>query len=260
MLAWPGISWMIRRTTIVLLLMPAVGVLAAKVQTALPEERRRVGFFITGLVFGMTPVMLDVMLNAFVPAYRAFAAAHHQAVAIVLATGFPVIPIVTAYAVVVERVLETRLVVRMAIQYALARYAVLGFVTIPLVLLARHVYLYRREPIVDVVAQAPPSVWMAVIFAVCLGWARRPLRLAIDRRYFREQYDARVILATLTDRTRQVESLEQLAALVAAEIDRALHVQRVSPGDHPRCGIVARHSDADTGVPGGRHSGGEIDA
>jgi len=225
--SWQDLIW----TGIVLLALPTVALLVAKARTALPDERRRVTLFISGLVLGMAPLHVDILLSAVLPPYREFfqAPARTRVVAGILAAATLLIPAVTAYAVVVDRVLETRYMVRLAIQYALARYTVLGLALVPVAFLARHLYIHRLEPLVDILTRAPLPVWLALLgLTLYLSRVRRSLLHAIDRRYFREQHDARSVLASLTDSTRRVASLEQLARLVASEIDNALHVDKVA--------------------------------
>jgi protein kinase-like protein/GAF domain-containing protein len=228
------VSW----TTVVVLQLPTVALLIAKVRTALPDERRRVRLFISGIVLGMAPLAGDILLSAFVPPYKEFFAdkERNRIVAAVIASAVLVLPFVTAYAVVVDRVLETRFIVRLAVQYAFARYTVLTLMAVPIAFLGRHFYLQRHRSLIEILAEAPPQVWLAVLgLTLCLARVRRPVLLAIDRRYFREQHDARQILASLTDSTRRAASLEQLSRLVVLEIDKALHVQGVS--------VLVRHGD-----------------
>jgi hypothetical protein len=147
----------------------------------------------------------------------------------VISAAILLVPAITAYAVVVDRVLETRFIVRLAIQYALARYSVLTLMAVPIVFLAAYLYGHRQQALVEILTQAPPQVWLATLALVLfLARVRRPLLLAIDRRFFREQHDARQILASLSDSTRRAASLEQLSRLVAHEIDKALHVDSVA--------------------------------
>ena len=134
--SWQDLIW----TGTVLLALPTVALLVAKARTALPDERRRVTLFISGLVLGMAPLHVDILLSAVLPPYREFfqAPALYRVVAGILAAATLLIPAVTVYAVVVDRVLETRYMVRLAIQYALARYTVLGLTLVPVAFLARH--------------------------------------------------------------------------------------------------------------------------
>ena len=57
-------------TIVVALQFPTLALLIAKVRTALPEERRRVALFIAGLVLGMVPLLVDILLSGFVAPYR----------------------------------------------------------------------------------------------------------------------------------------------------------------------------------------------
>lgn len=225
-------------TAVVILLLPSVVLLLTKIRTALPEERRRVRLFVTGLILGMAPLLVDILLSALVAPYREFfaGASRHRAGAGLIAGAILLLPLLTAYAVIVDRVLETRLIVRLAIQYALARYTVLGLMAVPIAFLSTHVYRQRHRPLVEIFTQAPPQVWLALLgLTLCLARVRRPVLLAIDRRYFREQHDAQEILASLSDSARRAASLEQLSKLVTSEIDKALHVQGVS--------VLVRHGD-----------------
>jgi hypothetical protein len=50
---------------------------------------------------------------------------------------------------------------------------------------------------------------------------------AIDRRFFREEYDAHLILESLILQMREAKAVRELVGLVASEIDRAFHVEEV---------------------------------
>jgi hypothetical protein len=218
-------------TAAVILELPSLALLIAKALTALPDERQRATLFIMGLVFGMSPLILDVLLSALVPPYAEYMSSpqRNRVAGAVVGSAILLVPLITAYAVVVDRALETRFIVRLAIQYVLARYTVLALLMVPAAFFLRYLYLHRQEPLVEILTQAPPQVWLALLGLILgLAAARGPILRAIDRRYFREQHDARQVLANLSDSTRRVASFEQLARLVVGEIDKALHVRDVA--------------------------------
>jgi hypothetical protein len=62
----------------------------------------------------------------------------------------------------------------------------------------------------------------------------------IDRRFFREHYDARRILLTLASGSGHARNLPELVTLVAVEVDRALHVQHVGVSIQDPEGAVLR--------------------
>ena len=61
---------------------------------------------------------------------------------------------------------------------------------------------------------------------------------AIDRRFFREQFDARRTLAALVESTRSATALHELAGLIEREVDRALHVDLISVLIRDRAGLA----------------------
>src|SRR5262249_29244886 len=145
------------------------------------------------------------------------------------------LPATTAYAVLVDRVLETRFIVRLAIQYAFARYTVLGAMAVPALVLISYLYKQRYRQLAEILWSVSPLTWVAMLAtAALIGWLRAPILRAIDRRFFREHHDAREILVSLTDSTRRATSVEQTVSLVRTEIDRALHVSDVTV-------VVRRH-------------------
>jgi hypothetical protein len=63
----------------------------------------------------------------------------------------------------------------------------------------------------------------SAVFLVALR-LRPSLLEAVDRRFFREQYDARRTLRSLVERCRRIRGRGELARVVQHEVDRALHV------------------------------------
>ena len=85
-----------------------------------------------------------------------------------------------------------------------------------------------RLPLSEVVA-GPELLVLVGLFLVTLGAARVRQRILsfLDRRFFREQYDSQDILTGLVEAARWVDSAKDLAALITADVDRALHLQKV---------------------------------
>ena len=131
------------------------------------------------------------------PAYKAFA--HSPAVQPWIGTiifgALAIVPFVTAYSVLFDRVVEVRVALRAALQYALARYTIIGITLVPFVALATYLVEHRQESLVTLLASGSRPL---LIGSVVLGLLTLQLRSrwleAVDRRYFREPYDARDIL------------------------------------------------------------------
>jgi serine/threonine protein kinase len=196
-----------------------------------PEvERRRVRLFLTSLLAGVLPLTLDVLLASLVPAYREYTRATHRigAVGIGLSLALLIVPIATVYAVLVNRVFDVHFFVRKALQYALARYTLLGLLAVPAVGLASYAYANRDRSIGELLQVQPSVGWVLLIATgLTLVFLRRPLLELLDRQFFREEYDARRVLVALVDGSRRAGSVKEQAALTVREIDRALHVVTV---------------------------------
>jgi GAF domain-containing protein len=150
------------------------------------------------------------------------------------------LPVAIPYAVLVQRVLDVRLIARRALQYLLARSAVTALVAVPTVALALYVAVHRNESI-DALFSGPrvPLLIAATLTGAAALRYRKPLLDAIDRRFFREQYDARHILGLLVERIRSIRDSASLADLVSREVDLALHLERTALlALDPRTGIL----------------------
>jgi hypothetical protein len=144
----------------------------------------------------------------------------------IVSAALLLVPPLTAYAVA-EHLFDVRFMIRRVVQYALARYTVLAALSVPAVALALTIYLRRDERLGDVLTLKSPLVWLLLTALATVLWGRRVLLDTIDRRFFREHYDARRILLTLASGSGHARNLPELATLVAAEVDRALHLQYV---------------------------------
>ena len=136
--------------------------------------------------------------------------------------------VISAYAVMVQHVLDARTVVRKAAQYLLAQVGFGIFVGIPFALLAVLIYRMRSEPVTSLSAGWRPLQIAVLVGAGFLAFRlRRPVMGAIERLLFREAYDSRRILAEVTVQSRAAESTTELARSLTTEIDRALHLESI---------------------------------
>jgi len=213
------------------MMLPIAPVLAVRTQKVGLADRRRVELFVASVLIGLLPVTMDVVLRA---TSRSWARLMTHPLADAVVTVFVVstllsVPFTTAYAVLVERVIDVRLLVRSALQYALARYSVLALVSAPFLLLAWFVYSNRLATVQELLFG---RLAMILVVGTALGIlvlrSRKRVLTALDRRFFREQYDAQQILSSLVNAARRADSTARLAGLLGDEIDRAFHVKCVT--------------------------------
>ena len=208
------------------------------------EELRRVRIFLQALALVPAPALIEVLIGLFYRPYWDFKEARPGlGGAIILVQAFFVLMLTvsTPYAVLVHQVLDVRLLARRAVQYALARYSAMALTCAPLAALAVYVYLHRTESVQEIVSgyRIPLLLSVAGVGVAALFYRRHVLE-AIDRRFFREQYDAQRILTSLVERIRAVSDCAGLSTLIAREIDLALHLEGVALLVlDPRSGILS---------------------
>ncbi len=204
----------------------ALPVLLWRARTASAEARPRVGLFVRGLLVGMAPFTLSVLAEQLVPAYNAFTTRDGVTTiaGAVMFGSLATVPFLTAYSVLFDRVVETRVVLRSALQYALARYTIAAVAFVPFAALAVFVYSHRSESLVSLMTGPRPLLLGATTALVLASlWMRHYWLAAVDRRYFREPYDAQQTLTRFIGDLR-AGNPQELATRIATELDRAMHV------------------------------------
>jgi hypothetical protein len=223
---WIFYNVTISLTVVAFVLLPWKGYLAQG------ADQRRVRVFLQLLGFTFGPMLVFLMVDMLVQPFREYLEAHKRVmlgfVTAVLAPGLA-LPVTVPYAVLVHRVLDVRLIARRALQHALARWLATALVAIPSVALAFYFYAYRDRSLLFLFSG--PRV-LLMVSTILIGTAalryRKLLLEAVDRRFFREQYDAQQILTRLVERIRSIRDSTHLADLISREIDLALHLERIA--------------------------------
>ena len=147
--------------------------------------------------------------------------------------------------------LAPRVVVRQSLQYALARKTLGLAAALPTTLLVVSLVEQRDRSLSEIVSGQP--LFYAVLLAlVIVGLKYRDRERAwLDRRFFRQEYDARALLLSLSGRIPYETDPNELTALVVQQIDAALHptmvavlVAGVEPGTLVPVSVL--HGTADT--------------
>jgi tRNA A-37 threonylcarbamoyl transferase component Bud32 len=125
-----------------------------------------------------------------------------------------------------HRILDITVVVRRGLQYLLARNALTFVLLLPAAGLVYTVVVNQDRTIKEALFENP--TYLALMGAALLALRfRRAVRERLDRIFFREAYDRERVLVALLDEMDRLDSIAEVAALVAAELTRALHPQHV---------------------------------
>jgi hypothetical protein len=206
---------------------PAIPYLFWKSRFEPLEERRRIAIFLFALAVGLAPMIIAVIATPFVPALRD--PSRRVAIGWVLYTALISIVPSTIYAVMVQRIMDIRLVIQKTLQHTLARYAVWAASLGPLAYLALGVYLHRDMTVSHLIDRERP---VAVLLMTLVGFGvltfRDPLLRYVDNWFFRGRTDYVETLARVTRGFREARSVREITLLVTREIDRAIHASSVA--------------------------------
>lgn len=136
-------------------------------------------------------------------------------------------PVTLAYVIVVQRAMDVRVVIRQGLQYGLATtgtrvlQGVVGFIVIwTAVNLSLDPTRSRPQKIAVVAWGAALVIWLKRLADFARKW--------IDRRFFRDAYNAEQILEALSEEVRSIVEKKPLLERVATRISESLHIPRVA--------------------------------
>jgi sigma-B regulation protein RsbU (phosphoserine phosphatase) len=135
-----------------------------------------------------------------------------------------VFPVTMAYAVVVHRAMDVRVAIRQGLQYVLASGSVraLQIVLGTVIVVGATVLTARLN-----VPRRLAITAAAIASIVALQRLARHLRSWVDRRFFREAYEADAILSDLAVKVRTIVETGPLLETVTKRIAESLHVPRI---------------------------------
>jgi hypothetical protein len=192
------------------------------------NERRRVRVVVTGLGISAVAV-LSLLIPLYCQIYgwgplRELAVAFSASpLFIVFSLLYATFPISMAYAILRHRLFDIRVMVRQGLQYAAARGLLLSLVPFVALLLVLDLLLHADQRLSEILSQRG---WFYAVLGLggLLAHLRRKVWLAaLDRRFFREHYDAQRVLRGVVEEIRQAGGFEQVAPRAVAQIEAALH-------------------------------------
>ncbi|MEO8260220.1 MAG: protein kinase [Acidobacteriota bacterium] len=192
------------------------------------NQRRRVRVLMLGMLVGSAagiPVVVSYWRASTSDVGESFLASPFATLGTFL---FLALPLSFAYAILRHRLFDIRVLIRQGLRYALARRALLALVPVLLVALGVDVLAHGAEPVGDVL-RSRGWIYLAVGGLVAVARSQRQDWLdGLDRRFFRERYNAQRLLRQIADDVRQAASLELAAPAIVSRIEQALHATFVA--------------------------------
>ena len=188
------------------------------------NDRRRLRVLAVGLLLGfplLFAVTALVLLGATSGVVESFLLS--APVVMLAVIFFMAVPLSFAIAILRHRLFDIRVVVRQGLQYALARGVLFAIVPTLAVIMLADVLLHGDQPLIAIMS-ARGWVYGALGGLAYLANLKRQSWLqALDRRFFRERYDAQRILKEVVEQVHRAGSFEKVAPRVVAKIEAALH-------------------------------------
>lgn len=201
------------------------GLFSKLADTKNPDARRRLKFLTTGTSISLGPLFILVIVGLVRgKGTTEDLSAWYTVPALLLLFLFP---LTLAYVIVVHRAMDVRVALRQGVQYALAR----NGVRVIQIILSAVIIFVAATLVASSSANRPQKITViaagvALVFLL-QGVAER-LRGWVDRRFFREAYNAEQILSDLSDKVRTIVETAPLLETVAQRISESLHVPRVA--------------------------------
>ena len=136
---------------------------------------------------------------------------------------FVALPCSFAYAIVAQRLFNIRIIIRQGLQYAFARRSILLFVPALAAGLVVDLLVHAERPLIDII-QARGWAYGTLAGLAAVAYRNRDGWMAsLDRRFFRERYDAHQILRQVVEDVRAAASLDTVAPVVVSRMSAAFH-------------------------------------
>jgi phosphoserine phosphatase RsbU/P len=191
-----------------------------------PDARRRLRVLTTGTVLGVGALLLVfVVLPHF--GLKADTVSGFW-ITLAGAVLFMIAPFTLAYVVLVQRAMDVRVILRAGTRYVMAK-AFLFALQVALVAVAVWLLvipvLHKQQPgatdLVEVV------IFLGLVVALRVGVQKRA-QAWLDHRFFRDAYNAEVILNELSDEVRHFTETAPMLETVARRVAETLHVDQIA--------------------------------
>ena len=191
------------------------------------DARRRLKLMVIGTSVSMTPLFVIFLLRVFTGAKGSFFDIVPFWFALLALFLVLLFPLTLAYVIVVHRAMNVSVVVRQGLQYAFAKNGVRVF-QFALLLGVGLGTLYVINNYGRDISRQIAFIVGGVALIPLIDFIAKRLRVFIDRRFFREAYNAEQILSDLSEDVRTMVETKPLLETVSAKISESMHVPQVA--------------------------------
>jgi len=173
------------------------------------NERRRLVMLVLGGIAGVLPGLLRIPITTLAPESAISRFLNSGVPNVFIAVIFVLFPICFAYSILRHRLFDIRVIIRLGLQYAMARGGLIALVPALGIILFLDMLAHGHQPFIDILG-ARGWVYAAMgAVAIVAHMQRQRWGEAIDRRFFREHYDTRRLLRDVAQEARQAGSFSR---------------------------------------------------
>jgi sigma-B regulation protein RsbU (phosphoserine phosphatase) len=190
------------------------------------DAKRRLRILYWGATVAWTPALLIAIYAAFLGLKNMDRVVPEWAIII----GFSLLnlfPLTLAYVIVVQKAMDVRVVLRQGLQYTFATSGIRAIQIIAVAVLVSSAVGFLGDPghsrTLKIVAML-----LGIAIMASVGKLSDKLRVRIDKRFFREAYNAEQVLTELSENVRSIVEPKSLLQTVASRIAETLHVPRIA--------------------------------
>lgn len=192
-----------------------------------PDARRRLKLMLIGTTVAMTPSFFIIIYRIIGGGKGSFFDLVPFWFALFALVMMLLFPLTMAYVIVVQRAMNVSVVVRQGLQYALAKGGVRVLQFIMLIAIGLGVGWTINRYGQNIAAYVGIIVGGIALLPLIDLVAKR-LRVWIDRKFFREAYNAEQILSDLSEEVRTMVETKPLLETVSGKISQSLHVPQIT--------------------------------
>jgi serine/threonine-protein kinase len=182
-------------------------------------DRRRIGVLTLGTAVSALAAVLLLVSYGRNPGPGVFATPYRTLLSLVVLA----MPAAFAYAILRHRLFDVRLIVRQGLRYALARRSVKAVIPVLGGLVLTDL-LVARDQSIGSLLQTRWWLYSGLVAALLVVRAQREKWLrGIDRRFFREQYDAQRLLTSIAEQVSRAPDFDAIASSLVDQVEKALH-------------------------------------
>jgi len=255
-LATPRAGHVISSSHYALILLGLIALICNAVVVTSSEARRKIRVILWGTLVGVLPAAVAFFASEF---FNFHIGVVLSLVLVLLLWQFP---LSFAYAVVKHRVLEIPALLRRSARYLLVqRGFVVLLISFSVGMTIVFALFFARYLQSLTAAAVPGGIALGAVFGSALlwtgAWVHKDVGQRIDRAFFRNAYDARLVLENLLEKTRIATDRKELAGLLQHQLKQALQPSsivvyletrdgqlRVAAGDVPNGSEMISPADA----------------